>query len=350
MHLRFGVLGAIVALGVMAGPSATAPCTGTDGRTSVQLIFTAHGNGEIDQCGCKKDPKGGLAWRAGFIDSLRAECASTLVIDGGNWASSQALTAPLTNGFIVRTMADMGYDAMSIGVREINAQAAGPDGSFHHTQAAEFAPLSDGTTLPSVIESNLRTESGARVGRPYLTRDVGDARVGVFSLMSPNVLAGSQAALDGVGLVADDVTESAIRTLAELEVQGCDVVVLLARMEVDEIERLLGEVPGIDVVLMSHQGGLRQTHSQVGDAIVVRPGTRGQYVAWLTLELDANGSIELFDGRSAPLLIDEIPRDHATYVRVENLQEKLAAMKEQAVAAGGATDAAENVVTPSESH
>ena len=335
MQTRFGIVGAVgsavVALGLTAAVPASAGCGDSNDHTTIQLILTASGNGEIDQCGCKKNPKGGLAWRASFIESMREQCPNTLVMDGGNWSSNDALTAELTNGFVHRMMSRMGYDAVSLGTREIAAGAADATGRLLHEDASVYAPLGSDDVMPMVLASNLTTAAGDLVGATYLVRDFDDTRVGVFTLMGDDVLKSSTATLNGVPVVAEDATVAAARHVAELGARDCDVIVLIAHLEPDAIESLVAEVPGIDVVLMSHRGGLRQTHAQIGDTILVRPGTRGQYVAWLALDVDATGAITTFDGRTEPLLIDEIQRDHETYVLVSELQEAISAMKEQAV-------------------
>ena len=48
------------------------------------LVFTASVNGEVEPCGCKTDPSGGLARKAAYINKLRSEGNQTIILDSGD--------------------------------------------------------------------------------------------------------------------------------------------------------------------------------------------------------------------------------------------------------------------------
>ena len=48
------------------------------------LVFTSSVNGEVEPCGCKTGPSGGLARKADYINKLRSEGKQILILDSGD--------------------------------------------------------------------------------------------------------------------------------------------------------------------------------------------------------------------------------------------------------------------------
>ncbi len=91
-----------------------------ESNAEVILVFFGATQGELKDCGCHSSPMGGLPHRASFIDSLRIRQKTPILVDLGDFMSTEAAVAELKNRFIWRSMEEMGYCATTPGVREIS--------------------------------------------------------------------------------------------------------------------------------------------------------------------------------------------------------------------------------------
>jgi 2',3'-cyclic-nucleotide 2'-phosphodiesterase (5'-nucleotidase family) len=289
-------VGVVIGLSAAAGPDAMA--SPREGNVNVRIVATAANNGELEQCGCKTNPKGGLARRASLIDTLRAEDPNLLLLDAGDWGDRNPATGPLKADFIFRMMKRMGYDAVTLGEREVATSSV-----------AHYKDLA-GDDGPAVLMSNVghgkvpRTVSES-VGDGMHLREVNGVKVGTFALMHDQVLTKVQD--ENGSLVADDIFTSAERITAELRDQGAEIIVCLAQMELSFADSVVRRVPEIDVAVLGHRGGLRRTHALAGETIVMRVGTRGQYLGWVDLTVDPSGKVVEFDGISTTIDVDKYP-------------------------------------------
>jgi 2',3'-cyclic-nucleotide 2'-phosphodiesterase (5'-nucleotidase family) len=311
-------LAAIVTTALLAialGPDrAEAGCGERTENVTLNILATAENVGEIDECGCKVAKKGGLSRRFTFVDSVRTANAATLVLDAGDWADVSPKTGEVKSDFILGSMTTIGYDATMLGRRELEL------GVDHIRERA-------GSDLP-LLASNLRLD-GEPLADEVLVRDVGCVRVGVFGLMDDPVLA--QARHDE-SLTAEDVHAAADEIVRKLEAEGAEVIVLLAQMQLATVDSLLQRRPEIDVAVLGYQGGLRRTHATIGDAIVVRPGRRGQYLGWLELEIDPTGEIVKFGGESLALG-ESIRKDPEIETEMKEIQVRVEQLENEAGAA-----------------
>lgn len=229
-----------------------------------------------------------MARRATFIDSVRALNSNTLVVEAGDFSDVNETWGQLKNDFLVRMMTRLGYDAMSLGERDLRWSAL-------HTQEVAGE-------RPALLMNNVSVEKNGEfepLGVPPLVRDMDGVRVGTFGLVHDNIL--SKAGSTGDQLKADDVFESADRIVADLTNQGCEIIVFVAQMELAFADSVIRRLPEIDVAVLGHRGGLRPTHSTIGNTIVIRPGRRGQYIGALDLVVNPAGEIAEFGGQTVAL-------------------------------------------------
>jgi 2',3'-cyclic-nucleotide 2'-phosphodiesterase (5'-nucleotidase family) len=82
------------------------------------------------------------------------------------------------------------------------------------------------------------------------------------------------------------------------------VVVLLSTLKRSSLETMVQEVPGIDAVI-GVAGGMQTQPVSIpgaeGEAVLHAAATRGEYLGWLTLNLDAEGRVTGFDGHAIAL-------------------------------------------------
>src|SRR6188508_2182905 len=127
----------------------------------VTLVASAAGRGEIKDCGCPQDPRGGLARRAWYLDSLRTRYGDLVVVDAGDYTHPRVAARGGVNGFLLTALGDLGYDALTLGDLELN-------------RGAEFVQgILDSSRVP-VVCANLRFQATAvPVGRPFVVVEAG---------------------------------------------------------------------------------------------------------------------------------------------------------------------------------
>ncbi|HSL17001.1 MAG TPA: 5'-nucleotidase C-terminal domain-containing protein [Methylomirabilota bacterium] len=236
---------------------------------------------------------GSLAQIATLVGRVRAEVDHPVVLlDSGDTIQG----TPLEQFAHVRwsepsptieTMNLMGYDAMAIGNHEFNF---GLEVLRRAQRQADFPFLS----------ANTVDEASGRAAFPeHMVVEVGEVRVGVVGLVTPNI-PGWERPEHYRGLAFRAMDETVREQVGRLRVaEGCDLVVVLAHTgfesDLDSGDPTgtgyenfgvrLTRVAGIDVLLTGH------THRdvpprQVNGVIVSQPSARGRALTRLDLELE----------------------------------------------------------------
>jgi 5'-nucleotidase len=253
-----------------------------------------------------------LARRATFIDSVRTVNPNTLVFDSGNWGDLNASYGKLKSDFILKCMTRFDYDAVCLGDREF----------FWGAREIEAA-VADG---PAVLIANVTDTDGKPIGQSSMIKEFDGMKVGVFGVVHDNVLARSGDNADQ--WVASDVFTKTAETIAGLEKEGAQVIVMLTQVELAIADSLIRSNPSIDVAVLGHRPGLRKTHGTIGDAIVVRTGTRGQNIGVLKLTVDQTGEILEFGGKCHELA-DPIKKEPEILLMVAETMKETKRLQEE---------------------
>ena len=185
------------------------------------------------------------------------------MLDAGNWGDLNPSYGLLKTDFMFKTMQRSGYDAVTPGEREFK------------WDLAHWEQMADGS--PEILANNLVDQSGGSVGQPPMIRDIGGVKVGVFGLVHSDIIqrGGPEAQRTYAAL---DIFESSDAIMDELRAADCEIVVLMAQMELSYADSLVRRHPDIDVAVLGHRSGLRTTHATVDNTILMRTGSRGH--AW----------------------------------------------------------------------
>jgi 2',3'-cyclic-nucleotide 2'-phosphodiesterase (5'-nucleotidase family) len=241
------------------------------------ILSTADAVGKITPCGCHT-PKGGLARIASVIDSTKLKYGDALVVEAGDFAPEAS--NPIEEAridFQFKALELIGYDAIGIGERELN---------FGY---AKLQALAAGTKVPLLSANVIDKKTGKPAFKPYAIVKKGNLKVGVFSLLGPKIELPARA---GDELTIEDPLTAAQRTVAELRKQ-CDVVVALAHHGRIEGEDLAAQVPGIDVVILSHRAGFVAQGRRINGAISVASGEQIQNMGVTKVMLDGKKVLDL---------------------------------------------------------
>jgi hypothetical protein len=262
---------ACVALGLSAWVVLAAASSPKGVRQPDKLVIlsTTDVKGKTSPCGCST-PKGGLSRRASFIDSVRAEYGQVLVVDAGGYFP-EFDTHQDVAWFMMDAMKMLDLDAIGVGQRDLRFGV-----SFLQQQAKR-------TQVP-VISSNLNFKAqGKTVFPPYLIKQVGGVKVGMFALLSPKVPLGP--AQDSLSVIDPEAT--AKRMVTELRKKGATAVVLLSQLGKVESEDLCAAVEGIDAVVTGHGVPVLPKGRLIKSTVAVYGGEQGQYMGRTLLNLDA---------------------------------------------------------------
>jgi 2',3'-cyclic-nucleotide 2'-phosphodiesterase (5'-nucleotidase family) len=296
---------AIVSLTVLLGLSTTDASRGSDRPArhpeTLVILSSTDVKGMMAPCGCHV-PKGGLARRASFADSMRAAYDRVLLVDdGGFFPNGQYRPGDQVPGeaayrdqaiFQMDAMKRIGVDAVGVGDRELRF------GLSYLRENAKSRKL-------DLVCANLMNRGGRTPALPpFLIRSVGPVKVGVFGLMSDQGDLGPS----HDSLAVEEPGAAARRTVAELKRRGATVIVLLSQLGKVESEDLVNAVDGIDAVVIGRAVPLLQRGRLIKHTVACYGGEQGHYIGVTRLTLDARNRVTSGDNETFMLGPDVVDR------------------------------------------
>ena len=269
---RLAVLGALFAAILTA---AAIPGCEPPKAPGPVLLFCADNQGVIAACGCPSNPSGGFAKRQGLIENYRRTRPAVLVVDAGDMFPD--FDHPIKVKYLARGLARAKYDALGLGDQEFLVGAA------------KLRELAREHGLPFIC-ANVRDAAGEPVVPPHVIREIGGRRVGIFSVIADRAY-GFPAVEWRQGLTVEPPVEAARREVRALA--GCDAVIALAHMPMDECRELAAEVSGLTAIICGHDPPLTRVPEKVNGALLLGTGDSGRVLGALTLAGGAPGRPEL---------------------------------------------------------
>ncbi|MFN2132657.1 MAG: bifunctional metallophosphatase/5'-nucleotidase [Anaerolineae bacterium] len=292
------LLWVVLAAAGCASPAATSTPVPTPTATptvpkpfALTIVYTNDGWGYTEPCAC--DPSvGGLARRAAYIESVRAEAQNVLVVDAGDSLLSLQHIGDREQGrLLAEAFNHMGYDAVTLGGLDFRM---GLDVLREQMQVADYAVLSANTLDPETKEP---------LAEPYVIVERAGRRIALIGLtdaqITSEVTQGNVPVLEPVAELVDIV--DAIQDQA-------DVIVVLSHLGFVFDMNLQKVAPEIDVIVSGRDGEVYDPPLTAAGPIIVSAGNRGEYVGRLDLSFDANAELQSFDGH-VQILTDEVPDD-----------------------------------------
>jgi 2',3'-cyclic-nucleotide 2'-phosphodiesterase (5'-nucleotidase family) len=278
-------------------PAGTTAAAAGGGDRELVILSSASTRGEVSPCRCKSRPKGGLARRVRFVDSLRAAEGELLVLDAGDVVNPRSTRGERHDRFILETMGDMQVDAMTLGELELGR---GP----------EFVRMILRESRVPVTLANARfADTGQPIGERFFVREVNGIRTAIAGLVASKCGDRDQPIRESQFRIAQPA-EVAAGLLPEMRASA-DLVIVLAHMTAADARQLAGAVPGIDVIVVGHAPGTGGP-ARVGGSLIVEPGSRGYSVSETRLVLDPENRIVSHSDATVVLAVDRIGEDAAT--------------------------------------
>ena len=264
------------------------------GKTGTfSIIYSGNVGGKMNPCGCRI-PLGGFARRTTAIQTLRNEIDNMLILDSGAMLYPHFYLYPPYDELAKMTahiIADVSYKS------GIDAQNVS---SYDVVNTADTLLYFDKKYPSKWLSANIvRRGTTDLVFEPDTVYDVGNFKVGVFGFMDKQSQAidifNDESPLD----VLDPV--ETVRKEVEKLKNSCDFIVALAYMDLPEVRNVVSQVPGLNVVIVSHT----REHTPSSDhhkfqplmeanTILLRCPDGGRVLGRLDLSI-ARGSLEFID-------------------------------------------------------
>jgi 5'-nucleotidase/UDP-sugar diphosphatase len=172
---------------------------------------------------------------------------------------------------ISKAFALMGYHAIGIGDDDL---------SFGKTFLLELSKVSN---VPFLSSNLIDEESAEPLFQRYIIREVHGLKIGIFSLLSPDVFSGLSDPRKK-GLIFQDPVETAQKMVRELAPQT-DLVILLSHLGYPKDLELAQKISGIQVIVGGHSGVHLVNAPVIKNTIVLQTSSKGMYAGRVDLTL-----------------------------------------------------------------
>lgn len=224
--------------------------------------------------------QGGLARRVAYVEKVRAEKPSVLVVDSGD-----LFFTPYSGGdtekklakarLISRAYRRMGTAAINVGDADL---LSGVD--FLRDEYSQGLPL---------VSSNLLDPATKKpIFSPYVIRKEAGVRIAFFGLLSPEFTPDVGAVIKNANegrISIKDPVEAARETIQKLKGQA-DLVILLSDLGLYKDQMVANAVPGIHFILGGHEGRFLRKSQPAGKTHILQSYAKGMYVGQLRLILE----------------------------------------------------------------
>ncbi len=228
----------------------------------------------------------GYAKVAALAAKYEAEGAYVLIMDAGDFSQGEAEVSVSEGATAVEMMDMAGYDVVTLGNHEFDY---GYTNLLENFKEADF----------QVTAANVTYEGVAAFENYVVFEAPGGTKVGVFGLSTPETATKAHPAkIKGVTFAAgEDMYAIAQTQVDALTAAGCDVIVTLAHLGIDEGSAgnrstdLLEHVTGIDVLIDGHSHSTEEdvaaatnADRKVGETVVTSTGTKLENIGVITIK------------------------------------------------------------------
>ncbi|WP_438448042.1 5'-nucleotidase C-terminal domain-containing protein [Gorillibacterium sp. sgz5001074] len=233
------------------------------------------------------------------VKNAQASTAGTLLVDAGDVFSGTLYFNKYEGQADLEFMNLAGYDAMTFGNHEFDKGSEVLGRFIDHAKfpfVSANADFSKDAILGPKFVGSIGQPGMPGSIYPALVKRMGDGKVGIFGLTTEDT-----ANISSPGDVTfQNAVEKAKATVAALQAQGINRIVLLSHLGYDEDVKLAQQVEGIDVIVGGHthtkldQPVVDRTHS--APTLIVQTGEKGQYLGKLQVTFDAQGVLTDWNG------------------------------------------------------
>ncbi len=190
--------------------------------------------------------QGGISRAATVIGMTKMTEQNVLTLHGGDVFIGDFFFNKFLGVAEFQLMASLGFDAMAVGNHEFDLTPAYLDTALRNS----FPP---GYGFP-LISSNVNLDDPTVQPLkdyifPFITKQVGNVKVGMFSLLTPETNLFSQ---PDSAKVSDDIAGTALVMIDTLNSLGCDLIICLSHLGIFYDQDLAANIPGINIIISAH--------------------------------------------------------------------------------------------------
>lgn len=217
----------------------------------------------------------GMAKISAKVDSVRSEKENVLFVDAGDIFHGQTFATLSTGATVARAMNAAGYNLMVPGNHDFD---------YGYERLLELEKM---LNFPVISANVVYEDTGERVFRPYIIKNMSGVRVAVFGLSTPETEYKTHPKnVEGIEFL--DPSESAREMVGELQGRA-DVIVALVHLGVDKSShytssKVAEEVDGIDLFIDGHSHTFLPEGMEAGGSLIVSAGEYGKNLGMVTIE------------------------------------------------------------------
>lgn len=254
---------------------------------------------------------GGLARVLTLTKSIKQENPNTLFLMAGDTISPSVESITFKGAQMIDAWNTAGLDYATFGNHEFDF---GPDVLRERMRESKF-----GWIAANVID--LKTGKTFGDVPPYVIREFGGVKVGLFGLVLPETKSTSR---PGADVEFRNPCETAKQMVSELHAKGAKVVVALTHLSMRE-DKEVARCADVDLIIGGHEHTLLESHA--GRAPIFKMSADARELGQIDLNIShTTGELESIDWKVIPIdsKIKEAPEFAAVYRKYANLLADLA--------------------------
>lgn len=287
-----------------------------EGSQAATLIYSNDVLGELEPCGCRNNPSGGLPRKGVLLDQTAAKSKDDLLqLDAGDLLfETDIIPEPLAAQRelqakkLARAHADLGHDAVVPGEKDF-ARGTAFLKSIAKSSKLRFLAANLTQAGKPVFEANAIFEKKKAGSKEKL-------RIGVFGIVGENL-----------GLPKDLKVTPTIAAAREqvkfLQSKKVDRIIALTHQGYEKDLTLAKAVPGIDIIVGGHTQSFLQKPDQEGRTTILQSSFRNQYIGVTSID----GKITETTHRLVSLDESFEPAKHPDSPRGKKMNETVAELK-----------------------
>lgn len=283
------------------GPASSAAA----GEPILVIVHTGDAHGHALE---ERDPDSGVLTRPGYA-RLKTyfhdiPAGAKMLLDAGDILPGQPLAAVSRGEFIALILKDLKYDALAVGNHDFDYGLP------------RLMELRDSYGLNFTAANIIEKEDGVPLLPPYLVKDYGGFKVGVFALTTPPTpQATNLGHLENLSFGTPEQVVRLARTMTEKlrREEKVEMVVALTHLGAGSqdqpgVREVARGAPGLDLIIDGHSPALA-TGLREGDALIVGSGAFMEHLGRVTVSRAPEGGLILTPELIPAAELETVPPD-----------------------------------------
>ena len=270
----------------------------------VTFLVTANVRGQLDPCGWKANPLGGLPRRATYINQVKSSGIDPILIDAGDsmfesyyFAKGKEASAKLRAKTVIEHTSKMGDYYYNVGVQDFTA-------------GLSFIKEIENQSNVYFLSANLYdNKSDTLLFNDHIIIERDNLKIGMFGVTR-------ELQIELTGIKVDDYIVTAKKKINELRSQ-VDILVMLVNATQTHFGPFVKELNGVDYIFSSLDASRTRPEIQQvsGKPLEYKMGVQGKYIGRCDIEIIEKGK-PIVDVSNQKMMLDVFSQ------RLKKLQER----------------------------